>query len=41
MDPDVHDFAVDAIPPLNTRVRQDVAYKNNGWKNVYDEKTLS
>ena len=37
MDETVHGFVVGAIPPLQTRIRNEVAYKNNGWKNVYEE----
>ena len=33
----IHSFSVEAIPPMVTRKRNEVAYKNNGWKNEYPE----
>ena len=41
MDEEVHDFVKEVLPPLNTRIRQDHAFKNNGWKNVYPEASFS
>lgn len=41
MDPEVHGFVEEALPPLNTRIRQDHAFKNNGWRNVYPEASFS
>ena len=35
MDPDVYHFVSDNLPPLTVNQRADVAYENNGYKNVY------
>jgi len=37
MDEEVHGFVKSALPPLSERVRNEVSYPSNGFKNVYPE----
>lgn len=36
MDPQVHDFASEIVPGT-AHARSNVAYKNNGWNNIYPD----
>jgi hypothetical protein len=41
MDEEVHGFVSDALPPFDAKARASVAYKPNGWANVYPENASS